>query len=156
MIVILTDDQGYGDLSCTGNPVLKTPSTDRLAAESVRFTDFHVAPVCTPTRGQLMTGMDALHNLACAVTSGRTLIRRDIPTMAGYFQKGGYRTGLFGKWHLGDTYPYLPQNLQGLSKIIEVKGLSCRPCSKLGYDECPKKHFRCMKDISESEIIDAL
>ena len=55
VLVILTDDQGYGDMSCHGNPVLKTPNMDRLYAESVRFTDFHVAPMCTPTRGQLMS-----------------------------------------------------------------------------------------------------
>ena len=56
VIIVLTDDQGYGDLSCHGNPVLKTPQLDRLHAESVRFTDFHAAPMCTSTRGQLMTG----------------------------------------------------------------------------------------------------
>lgn len=59
VILILTDDQGYGDVSSHGNPVLKTPHLDRLAKESVRFTDFHVAPMCSPTRGQLMTGVDA-------------------------------------------------------------------------------------------------
>jgi hypothetical protein len=62
IILLLTDDQGYGDLSVHGNPVLKTPHLDRLHAESVRFRDFHVAPMCTPTRGQLMTGVDALRN----------------------------------------------------------------------------------------------
>ncbi|MGH8246684.1 MAG: sulfatase-like hydrolase/transferase [Gammaproteobacteria bacterium] len=59
VILILTDDQGYGDLGCHGNPVVKTPHLDRLHTESIRFTDFHSAPMCTPTRGQLMTGMDA-------------------------------------------------------------------------------------------------
>ena len=59
MILILTDDQGYGDLSCHGNPVLKTPNLDRLHDESIRLTDFHVRPMCTPTRGQLMSGRDA-------------------------------------------------------------------------------------------------
>ncbi len=110
VLVIITDDQGYGDLSCHGNPVLKTPNLDRLHAESVRFTDFHVAPMCTPTRGQLLTGVDALRNGAVNVSSGRTLLRRDLPTMADVFAASGYRTGLFGKWHLGDTYPYRPQD----------------------------------------------
>lgn len=64
VIFVLTDDQGYGDLSCHGNPVIQTPCIDRLQAQSVRFTDFHVAPVCTPTRGELMTGLDALHGTA--------------------------------------------------------------------------------------------
>ena len=110
VIVIITDDQGYGDLSCHGNPVLKTPNLDRLHAESVRLTDFHVAPMCTPTRGQLLTGVDCLRNGAMNVSSGRSLLRRGIPTMADVFAAGGYRTGLFGKWHLGDNYPYRPQD----------------------------------------------
>jgi arylsulfatase len=110
VIVVLTDDQGYGDLSCHGNPVLKTPYLDQLRAESVRLTDFHVAPMCTPTRGQLMTGVDCLRNGAMNVSSGRTLLRRGIPTMADVFAANGYRTGQFGKWHLGDNYPYRPQD----------------------------------------------
>jgi arylsulfatase len=110
VIIVLTDDQGYGDLSCHGNPVLKTPNIDRLHAESVRFTDFHVAPMCTPTRSELMTGVDALRNAAMNVSSGRTLLRRDLPTMADLFAAAGYRTGMFGKWHLGDMYPYRPKD----------------------------------------------
>ncbi|MCX7010973.1 MAG: sulfatase-like hydrolase/transferase, partial [Candidatus Sumerlaeota bacterium] len=58
LIMLLTDDQGYGDMACHGNPVLSTPNTDRLHAQSIRFTDFHGSAMCTPTRGQLMTGMD--------------------------------------------------------------------------------------------------
>ncbi len=110
VIVIMTDDQGYGDFSCHGNPVLKTPNMDKLHGESVRFTDFHSAPMCTPTRGQLMTGVDALKNRATSVTAGRAVLRRDLPTMADVFRKAGYRTGLFGKWHLGDNYPYRPMD----------------------------------------------
>ena len=108
VLVILTDDQGYGDFACHGNPVLKTPNMDRLHGESVRFTDFHSAPMCTPTRGQLMSGLDALRNRATSVTAGRAVLRRDLPTMADVFVSGGYRTGIFGKWHLGDNYPYRP------------------------------------------------
>jgi arylsulfatase len=110
VIVVITDDQGYGDLSCHGNPVLKTPHLDRLHAESVRLTDFHVAPMCTPTRGQLLTGVDCLRNGAMNVSSGRALLRRGIPAMADLFAASGYRTGQFGKWHLGDNYPYRPQD----------------------------------------------
>src|SRR5215475_1046661 len=95
VIILLTDDNGYGDLSCHGNPVLKTPHFDRLHAQSVRLTDFHVAPMCTPTRGQLMTGMDALRNGATSVTAGRATLRPGIPTMAEVFAASGYRTGLF-------------------------------------------------------------
>ena len=71
VIIIVTDDQGYGDLSCHGNPILRTPNLDRLHSESVRLTDFHAAPMCTPTRGQLLTGRDALRNGAMNVSSGR-------------------------------------------------------------------------------------
>lgn len=110
VIVILADDQGFGDLSAHGNPRLKTPNLDRLHAEAVRLTDFHVSPMCTPTRAQLMTGRDALTTCAMNVSSGRTLLRRDLPTMAEIFATAGYRTGLFGKWHLGDSYPYRPED----------------------------------------------
>ena len=110
VIVVITDDQGYGDLSVHGNPVLETPSMDRLHSQSVRFTDFHVAPMCTPTRGQLMTGRDAIDNGASYVCMGRSLIREELPTMAEIFQDAGYATGLFGKWHLGDNYPFRPQD----------------------------------------------
>lgn len=108
VIVLLTDDNGYGDHACLGNPVLKTPNFDQLHSQSIRLTDFHVAPMCTPTRGQLMTGLDALHNGASSVSAGRSFIRRGIPTMAEIFAASGYRTAHFGKWHLGDSYPNLP------------------------------------------------
>lgn len=110
VVLIMTDDQGYGDLSCHGNPRLQTPHLDRLAAESLRLTDFHVAPMCTPTRGQLLTGRDALANGAMNVSSGRTLLRTEFPTMADFFAASGYRTGQFGKWHLGDNFPYRPED----------------------------------------------
>jgi arylsulfatase len=108
VLIILTDDQGYGDFSCHGNPVLKTPNMDKIHAESVRLTDFHSAPMCTPTRGQLMTGLDALHNRATSVTAGRAVVRSGIPMMPEMFTGAGYSTGIFGKWHLGDNYPYRP------------------------------------------------
>ena len=110
VILIITDDQGYGDLACHGNPVARTPNLDALHGESIRFTDFHAAPMCTPSRGELMTGLDAARNGAVNVSSGRTLLRADLPTMADLFQANGYRTGAFGKWHLGDNYPYRPQD----------------------------------------------
>ncbi len=110
VILVMSDDQGYGDLSVHGHPVLKTPNLDRLHGESVRLTDFHVAPMCTPTRAQLMTGTDAMRNGAMNVSSGRAMLRREFPTLAELLGTAGYRTGIFGKWHLGDNYPYRPQD----------------------------------------------
>ena len=99
VIIVMTDDQGYGELSRHGNPVLKTPNLDQLAARSLRLTDYHAAPMCTPTRGQLMTGLDAARNGAINVSSGRTLLRPELSTMADIFADNGYQTGIFGKWH---------------------------------------------------------
>jgi len=120
VIIILTDDQGYGDVQSHGNPVLKTSNLDKLRAESVRFTDFHVAPMCSPTRGQLMTGKDAMRNGATAVCQGRSMVRSDIKLMPKFFAEAGYATGLFGKWHLGDSYPYLP-NFRGFQEVISFR-----------------------------------
>jgi len=117
VIIVLTDDQGYGDLSCHCNPILKTPNLDKLHQESIRFTDFHVAPMCTPTRGQLLTGRDAMANGATFVCMGRSMIRNDLPTMADIFASNGYHTGHFGKWHLGDSYPHRPQD-RGFQETI--------------------------------------
>ena len=110
VLIILIDDQGYGDFSCLGNPVLKTPNLDKLHDQSICFTDFHVAPMCTPTRGQLMSGRDCLANGAMNVSSGRAFLHKELPTMADIFTASGYRCGIFGKWHLGDNYPYRPQD----------------------------------------------
>jgi arylsulfatase A-like enzyme len=117
VIVVMTDDQGYGEFSFNGNPVTNTPNIDRLAQEGTLFTDFHVAPMCTPTRGQLLTGMDAFRNGAINVSSGRTLLRPELKTMADVFLENGYATGLFGKWHLGDNYPFRPED-RGFEKTI--------------------------------------
>ena len=117
VILIVTDDQGYGDMACHGNPWLKTPHLDRLHAESVRLEDFHVDPVCTPTRAALMTGRHSLRTGAWAVTEGRQLLNPDETTMAQVFADSGYKTGMFGKWHLGDTYPYAPR-FRGFQEVV--------------------------------------
>lgn len=121
VIVILSDDQGYGDFSCHGNPILRTPNLDKMHDEGVRFSNFHVSPLSTPTRGQLLTGLDAMHNKASTVLNGSCMMRRDIITMPEVFKENGYQTGIFGKWHLGDNYPDRPMD-RGFIKSQWIKG----------------------------------
>ncbi len=108
VIILMTDDQGYGDLACHGNPVIQTPHLDRLYAESLRFTNFHVDPTCSPTRAALMTGRYSRRVGVWHTIMGRNFLREDETTMAELFKASGYKTGQFGKWHLGGHYPYRP------------------------------------------------
>ncbi|MDF7824769.1 arylsulfatase [Pontiellaceae bacterium B12227] len=117
VILVMTDDQGYGDLGCHGNPILKTPELDKLHAESVRFTDFHVSPFCTPTRASLMTGQHAGRTGAYRTTGGLSLLYSEKKTIANLFADKGYATGMFGKWHLGDNAPQRPQD-KGFQDVV--------------------------------------
>ncbi|MEL6105466.1 MAG: arylsulfatase [Planctomycetota bacterium] len=117
VILIMTDDQGYGDLACHGNAVLKTPNLDRLHEESVRLTDFHVSPFCTPTRAALMTGRYPARTGAYRTSSGRTMMHIDERTIANVFADSGYATGMIGKWHLGDCAPHRPQD-RGFEDVV--------------------------------------
>ena len=117
IILILTDDQGMGDLSCMGNPYLKTPHLDRLHAIGSRFTDFHVSPTCSPTRAALMSGR---HEFEVGVTHTiyqRERLAPEVITIAEALRRSGYTTGLFGKWHLGDDEAYLPQQ-RGFDEVL--------------------------------------
>ncbi len=102
IIFVLTDDQGYGDLSCHGNPILKTPNIDRLHREGVRFTDFMVSPTCSPTRSALMTGRHEFKNGVTHTILERERLTLSATTLAQVLKSAGYSTGIFGKWHLGD------------------------------------------------------
>ncbi|MCM2373941.1 arylsulfatase [Aporhodopirellula aestuarii] len=110
VVVVITDDQGYGDLAFTGNPAIKTPNIDRLAKQGTLLNNFHVDPTCAPTRSALMTGRYSDRVGVWHTVQGRNMLRRRETTMADVFSANGYATGLFGKWHLGDCYPYRPQD----------------------------------------------
>jgi arylsulfatase A-like enzyme len=121
IILVMTDDQGYGDLSCHGNPWLKTPNLDRLHEQSIRLTNFHVSPTCAPTRAALLTGHYTNRTGAWHTIGGRSLLRESEVTMADVLASNGYSTGIFGKWHLGDNYPFRPQD-RGFQEVLIHKG----------------------------------
>lgn len=110
VIVILLDDMGYGDIAAHGNPVIRTPHLDRLRDESVRLTNFHVDPTCAPTRSALMTGKYSHHVKVWHTIAAGNHLRATELTMADAFRANGYRTGMFGKWHLGANFPYRPMD----------------------------------------------
>lgn len=117
VVFLLTDDQGYGDLACHGNPVIRTPHLDALHKRSVRFTNFHVSPTCAPTRSALMTGRYTNATGAWHTIMGRSMLHPEEVTLADCFRASGYRTGIFGKWHLGDNYPCRPQD-NGFDEVL--------------------------------------
>ena len=121
VVLILIDDQGYGDMAALGNPVVRTPSLDRLHAESVRLTDYHVDPTCSPTRAALLTGRYSTRTGVWHTINGRSLLSPDEYTLAELFRDHGYRTGLFGKWHLGDNAPLRPRD-QGFEHAVWSPG----------------------------------
>ncbi|MCI0699519.1 MAG: sulfatase-like hydrolase/transferase, partial [Planctomycetia bacterium] len=108
VVVILTDDQGWGDLSIHGNTNLKTPNLDSLAKDGASFSHFYVQPVCSPTRAEFLTGRYHLRGGVRNVTSGGERLNLDEKTIADTFKAGGYSTACFGKWHNGSQYPYHP------------------------------------------------
>ena len=121
IVIIITDDQGYGDLGCTGNPRIKTPHTDKLARESIWLTDYHVAPTCSPTRAALMSGHWTNRTGVWHTIMGRSMLRTNEGTLGQFFNDNGYETGMFGKWHLGDNYPYRPED-RGFTEVYRHGG----------------------------------
>ena len=117
IIFVLTDDQGKGELSCMGNPILKTPHLDQFYAQSTRFTDFHVSPTCAPTRAALMSGRRPFEVGVTHTVFQRERMNLDVVTLPETLQNAGYTTGLFGKWHLGDEAAYRPQN-RGFDEVL--------------------------------------
>ncbi|GAB5558999.1 MAG: arylsulfatase [Synoicihabitans sp.] len=121
VVLIMTDDQGYGDLSGTGNSVLQTPAIDKLAKESVRLNDYHVSPTCSPTRGALLSGHYTNRAGPWHTIMGRSMLRLGAVTMGDVFTDNGYATGMFGKWHLGDAYPYRAED-RGFQDVVRHAG----------------------------------
>jgi arylsulfatase A-like enzyme len=117
VILVMTDDQGYGDMSCHGNQELRTPNIDAIHADSVRLTNFHVDPTCAPTRSALMTGKYSRRVGVWHTVMGRSFLAPEEKTLAERFGEHGYRTAIFGKWHLGDNHPLRPQD-QGFQSVL--------------------------------------
>lgn len=134
VLLIITDDQGYGDLGCHGNPVLKTPNLDRLHAESVRFTRFNVCPVCSPTRACLMTGRYNYRTGVVDTYAGRSMMDPGETTLAEMLGAAGYRTGIFGKWHLGDNYPLRPMDRGFQESLVHFGGGIGQPSDPEFYE----------------------
>ena len=121
VLIVITDDHGYGDLGLHGNSKIHTPNLDRLGREGVRLTSFYVSPVCSPTRASLLTGRYNYRTGVVDTFLGRSLMRPDETTLAEILSSAGYRTGIFGKWHLGDNYPMRAVD-QGFSEALTLNG----------------------------------
>ncbi|MDA0195024.1 MAG: arylsulfatase [Bacteroidetes bacterium] len=122
VVLIITDDQGYGDLGVTGNPHIQTPVIDKFARESIRFNNFYVSPVCAPTRSSLMTGRYSLRTGVRDTYNGGAIMASSEVTIPEMLKQADYKTGAFGKWHLGDNYPSRP-NDQGFDEsLIHLSG----------------------------------
>ncbi len=117
VILFMTDDQGMGDLSCLGNPLLRTPNLDRFYHLSTRFTDFHVSPTCAPTRSAIFSGRHEFRNGVTHTIKERERMALSTTTFVKLMHQSGYGTGIFGKWHLGDEDAYQPYH-RGFSEVF--------------------------------------
>ena len=117
ILLILTDDQGYGDLGRNGNPLIQTPHLDKFYDESAHFEDFHVSPTCSPTRAALMTGRHEFKNGVTHTIRERERLTLTATTIAQVLKRAGYATGIFGKWHLGDENAYQPDR-RGFDEVF--------------------------------------
>jgi len=131
IILILTDDQGYGDVGYTGNTRIKTPNLDKFAKENLEFTQFYVSPCCTPTRASLMTGR---YSFRLPVVWVGQPLHPDEVTVADCFQAAGYATGCFGKWgNLGTNYPLRAIDRGFDEAVVHRKGQFSQPHNKTAY-----------------------
>ena len=133
VLLVLTDDLAYGDLACHGNPHVRTPELDRLHAESARLTHYCSGPLCTPARASLFTGRYPQRTRAIDTYCGRSMLDPGEVTLAKMLGDAGYRTGLFGKWHLGDSHPVRPCDM-GFGESLVHLGGGLRQPANVGYD----------------------
>lgn len=117
IVIVITDDQGIGDLACMGNPYIKTPNLDKFHTDAVRFTNYHVSTTCAPTRGALMTGRHSNRVNVFHTITGRSLLYEDEVILPQILAQNGYVNAIFGKWHLGDNYPYRPED-RGFNETV--------------------------------------
>lgn len=122
IVLLMTDDQGFGDLSLNQNPVIQTPNIETLANQSVSFENFHVDPTCSPTRAALLTGKHSMRAGVWHTVMGRSFLAQEHVTLAEILSDNGYDTALFGKWHLGDSYPFRPQDQGFQTSLIHGGG----------------------------------
>lgn len=121
VIIVITDDQGKGDLACEGNKFVKTPNIDKFYSDAVRFTNYHVSTTCAPTRGAIMTGRHSNRVNVFHTINGRSILFEDEVTLPQIFAQNGYTNAMFGKWHLGDNYPFRPED-RGFHEVIRHGG----------------------------------
>ena len=117
IVFVLTDDQGYPPLGCHGHPFVVTPNIDQFSTNSINFEQFHSGTTCAPTRAGLLTGHYCNSTGVWHTIGGRSLLRNNEWTLANALSENGYETGIFGKWHLGDEFPYRPQD-RGFKKKL--------------------------------------
>ena len=134
VVVVMTDDQGYGDFGFTGNPTIMTPHLDAMAERSGQMRQFYVSPVCAPTRACLMTGRYNYRTRCIDTYIGRAMMDPDEVTMAEVFGEAGYATGIFGKWHLGDNYPMRPMDQGFRRSVVHRGGGIGQPSDPLGAE----------------------
>ena len=122
VIIIMTDDQGFGDLGINQNPNIITPNIDKFANKSIQFNNFFVSPVCAPTRSSLMTGRYSLRTGVRDTYNGGAIMSNNETTIAEILREANYATGIFGKWHLGDNYPFRPSEQGFDESLIHLAG----------------------------------
>ena len=147
IILVITDDQGYGPVGANGHPWIRTPNLDRIHAESTRFERFLVSPTCSPTRAALMSGRHPLKNGVSHTILERERLALETTTGAQVLQAAGYTTGIFGKWHLGDEDPYQPHHrgfdeafIHGAGGIGQAYNCSCADAPNNKYFDPAVRH----------------